>query len=319
MGVANRIIQILESSGTSDEFISLMCHGVGSDQNKLSSDISLSRWVNLPGLCCQAAGGDPEWADDLAAVWLLFYSAAHLMDKVQDQDEPDPWWKDLGPGIALSTATGLFFSASLALNLLAQNPLARSIAAEISEDFNRRLLWMADGQYHELTGPPHTLDQYWVRAEAKSGFLFSLACKNGARLATSDPDILSKFEQLGLLIGLLIQIADDLEDVLPATGSNVPGQRKELAYSLPAIYTLSVAPADQQAQLNKLLSSAKTDPDAATEAIRLMNVAGATTYVLFELNRLSHQANQTIQIITTPGAARHQLNELVDKLVNPIH
>ena len=85
-----------------------MRRGIGIESGGLSSDKSLSRWVDLPGLCCQAAGGNPEWANDLTAAWILFYSAAHLMDKVQDQDEPDPWWQKLGPGVALSAATGLY-------------------------------------------------------------------------------------------------------------------------------------------------------------------------------------------------------------------
>ena len=290
--------------------------GICLDQDDLSSDKSLSRWVNLPGVCCQAAGGHTEWADDLAAAWILFYSAAHLMDKIQDQDQPDPWWQDLGPGIALSAATGLFFSASMALNQLTQNPQANSAAVDIIDNFNRNLLMMASGQYGELTGPPQSLDQYWVRAEAKSGIFFALACRNGARLATTNAGKLSGFHNAGNQIGLLIQILDDLEDILPIPGSNVAGQRKELAYSLPAVYTLTVSSSDVREQLKTLLGSARSDPVSAQEVIDLINQSGATTYVLFELNRISHEAHKAIHSAALPGAARDQLDELVDGLVN---
>lgn len=290
--------------------------GIGLDPDDLSSEKSLSRWVNLPGVCCQAAGGNPEWADDLAAAWILFYSAAHLMDKIQDQDEPDPWWQDLGPGVALSAATGLFFSASMTLNQLALNPQVNSAAIDIIDNFNRNLLMMASGQYRELTGPPQSLDQYWARAEAKSGIFFALACRNGARLASSNAGVLSGFQNLGNQIGLLIQIIDDLEDILPIPGSNVPGQRKELAYSLPAVYTLTVSASDVREQLNTLLESARSDPVSAQEAIRLINQSGATTYVLFELNRISHEAHKVIHSTALPGAARDQLDKLVNGLVN---
>lgn len=290
--------------------------GIGLDQGDLSSDKSLSRWVNLPGLCCQAAGGNPEWADDLAAAWVLYYSAAHLMDKIQDLDEPDRWWQDLGPGIALSAATGLYFSASMALNQLALNPPANSAAIDIVDNFNRNLLIMASGQYRELTGPSQTLEQYWARAEAKSGIFFALACRNGARLATSNAGILSGFQIFGNQIGLLIQILDDLEDILPIPGAKFPGQRKELAYSLPTVYTLTVSSSDVRGQLNTLLGSARSDPVAAQEVIRLINQSGATTYVLFELNRISQEAHKAIHSAALPGEACDQLDELVNGLVN---
>ncbi|HSF81459.1 MAG TPA: hypothetical protein VLA49_09505, partial [Anaerolineales bacterium] len=69
--------------------------------------------AGLPALCCQAAGGKPAWADAVTAAWLCFYQAAHLMDSLQDQDEPEPWWTEAGPGVALNVASGLYFSAAL--------------------------------------------------------------------------------------------------------------------------------------------------------------------------------------------------------------
>jgi hypothetical protein len=44
-----------------------------------------------------------------AAAWLLFYAAAHLMDSLEDRDDPDPWWQALGPSAAINIATGLYF------------------------------------------------------------------------------------------------------------------------------------------------------------------------------------------------------------------
>ncbi len=289
--------------------------GIGIDQGGLSYDKSLSRWVNLPGLCCQAAGGNPEWANDLTAAWILFYSAAHLMDKVQDQDKPDPWWQNLGPGVALSAATGLYFSASAALNMLQLNTQTNSAAADINENFYHQLLKMASGQYHGLSGPPQSLEDYWVSAVAKSGNFFALACWSGARLATSNPGLLGNYHDLGNQIGLLIQIIDDLEDILPLPGSEVPGQNKDLAYSLPAVYAISVSNADEQGQLRALIQGARSDPDAAHEAITLINQSGATTYILFELNRLSYEARQIIHRAAIPGPACDQLDELVSSLV----
>ena len=40
------------------------------------------------------------------------------MDHVEDKEEPDPWWAELGAGPVVNVATGLYFSACLALSQL---------------------------------------------------------------------------------------------------------------------------------------------------------------------------------------------------------
>jgi geranylgeranyl pyrophosphate synthase len=289
--------------------------GIGLEPQHLSSGTRLSRWADLSRLCCQAAGGDPEWADNLAAAWLLYYSAAHLMDKVQDQDEPDPWWKDRGPAVALTTATGLFFSASLSLNQIGRCFEEINTAVDICEDFNRNLLVMASGQYSQFNHPPQCLDQYWQQAIAKSGLFFALACRNGARLATTDTGILDHFNSFGKHLGLLVQIVDDLDDVLPVPGSLEAGQRKGLRYSLPAVYALTVTEGEDQLKLKSLFDLENMDPVSARKVIDLMDEAGASTYTLFELNRIAHLAHLSLCQAAKPSAARDQLEHLVDGLV----
>jgi len=134
-----------------------------------------SRWALLPGLCCQAAGGDPQWADDVAAAWLLYYVAADLMDTVEDRDEPDLWWAEMGPGFALNVASGLFFSASQALNHLHIQQETHVAASAITENFNRSFLKMCGGQHTDLVQPEPTLTQYWETVAGKSGTFFTLA------------------------------------------------------------------------------------------------------------------------------------------------
>ena len=91
-----------------------------------------SVWSALPGLCCQAAGGRAQLAEPVAAAWLLFYVAAHLMDDLEDQDNPDPWWRSLGPGAAINIATGLYFSAGLALQELSSLPLDAQTVQQVT-------------------------------------------------------------------------------------------------------------------------------------------------------------------------------------------
>ena len=249
-----------------------------------------SHLLELPGLCCQAAGGEPGWADDLALAWLLYYGAAQLMDNVQDGDEPDAWWRDQGAGFALSTASGLYFTASLALDSIHHHPATQAKAAEVIGDFLRTIMVMGSGQHADLTRPLLTLDQYWQQADTKSGAFFALGCRVGARLATSDAGVLSEYTGIGRNFGLLIQITDDLEDVCSQHDYGAPGQKRSFPRSLPVVYALEVLPPDQAARLRGCLQAAPQSEEAAQEAISWVDRSGAADYVMVEIERYKGRA-----------------------------
>ena len=277
------------------------------EREGLKSLEKLPQWTRLPSLCCQAAGGYPEWVDDLTVAWVLFYTAADLMDKVQDQDQPDPWWRDLGSGAALSVATGVYFSASLVLNELLRNPITRPSANEIIRDFYNNLLIMTSGQYRELIERVSTLEDYWEYAGAKSGVFFATACRCAARLAIDDQDLLNDFYQFGYHFGLLVQIHDDLDDIQPPTNQAAPGQKKEIARSLAVIYALSVLPPHDCKRLKWSLSKAPTDSIAAEEVVDILNRSNAALYLLTELERHRKLALDAIMRACKPSPAQETL------------
>ena len=244
-----------------------------------------SRSVLLPGLCCQAAGGDPLWTDNITSAWYLLYVAAHLMDSVQDQDEPDDWWADLGSGAALSVATGLFFSATHALNRLQDSPSTRHAAASIIEDFSLSFMHMSGGQYRDLTQPQPTLDQYWEVSSAKSGVFFALGCRCGARLATDDPQLLAAYGSFGQQIGTLVQIRDDLQDLQPPQDAELPAWGRKMSHSLATVYALEVLPHEQRDRLLKYLAVIPFDLQAVENALGLIDQSGAGLYFLVEMER----------------------------------
>jgi geranylgeranyl pyrophosphate synthase len=244
-----------------------------------------SRSVILPGLCCQAAGGNPIWADDITAAWYLLYIANHLMDSVQDQDEPDDWWADLGPGAALGVATGLFFSATHVLNRLQDSPSTCHAAASIIDDFSQSFLCMSGGQYRDLTQTQPTLDQYWEILSSKSGVFFALACRCGARLATDDPQLLAAYGSFGQQVGILVQIRDDLQDLHLPQDAELPTWGSKMSHSLATVYALEVLPHEQRDRLLKYLAVVPFDLQAVENALSLIDQSGAGLYFLVEVER----------------------------------
>lgn len=273
-----------------------------------------SRSVILPGLCCQAAGGDPTWADDVTIAWYLLYVAAHLMDSVQDQDEPEDWWADLGSGAALSVATGLFFSATQALNRLQDSPPTRHAAASIIEDFSQSFLCMSGGQYRDLTQPQPTLEQYWEVSSAKSGVFFALACRCGARLATDETELLAAYGSFGQHIGALVQIRDDLQDLQPPQAAELPAFARRLNHSLATIYALEVLPQEQRQRLQGYLAALPFDTQALENTLRLVDQSGAGLYLLVEMER--HRSQGLAALEQTSG--QPQAIEILASFLNEL-
>jgi geranylgeranyl pyrophosphate synthase len=241
-------------------------------------------------LCCQAAGGEAEWADPLTLAWLLFYAAADLMDSVQDQDEPEEWWREPGPGAALAAASGLYFSGSLALDQLHQDGNTSHAAAEIIQDFFHAFLIMTSGQYLDLSVGVTTLEEYWRLAESKSGAFFKLACRAGARLASSDTSILQAYGEYGLHLGLLIQVMDDLDDIRQLHNVLPSRLKPNIKRSLPFICALEMNSASTQERLVTCLDSADQSQLAVDELVELLDECNAAFYVTAEMEHQRQSA-----------------------------
>lgn len=237
----------------------------------------------MPGLCCQAAGGVLYWADYLAVAWLLFYTGAGIMDRIEDHDELEAYWGKLGPGVALNAASGLFFSAALALEYLRSERGENQSTSEVVQYFHRSFLEMSSGQHRDLLQPEPNLEEYWQTVAAKSGVFFALASWCGARLVTDSPEKLDLFRQFGEQVGVLVQIMDDLEDVKSPSGEHPKFKKGDINRSLPIVYALEVLTKTEGQQLRDCLKSAWKDPTKAQEALELVDRSGAVLYILTEI------------------------------------
>lgn len=271
-------------------------------------------WGLFPGLCCQAAGGQVNWADTIAASWLLFYAAADLMDSIQDQDDPASWWSARGPAVALSASTGLFFWASSLLSETSGNERTASISTDLLSDFHHSFLQMSAGQYADLVQSQPSLDQYWQTASAKSGSFFALACRSGARIATQDPERVAAFGEFGQALGVLIQILDDLEDLQWLRDSSKAINMDQITRSLPMVYALQVLPSLLRDQLMQTLKLAEKDPGAGQSVFDLIEKSGAVFFLLAEISRYRTLALDKLSLANPDSAAGEILKNLVNQI-----
>jgi geranylgeranyl pyrophosphate synthase len=277
-----------------------------------------SQWALLPGLCCQAAGGEARFADPIGAAWLLFYAAAHVMDSLEDQDDPDPWWAELGAGSVINAATGLYFSACLALQALNALPLDSQTIQQVTRQVLLPFLVMCSGQHHDLLHPSPTLEQYWRIAEAKSGAFFAMACQTGARLATTQPEIINGFQQFGLHLGLLLQILDDLQDFNELSRGKLLANPRSLSRSLPAVYLREVSSDPVKERFDALLSEADANPAAVVELTQIIEQNGGVLYLLVEMDKHYDMALAGLDLADARPPAREALVAALNKLHSPL-
>jgi geranylgeranyl pyrophosphate synthase len=310
------IERIWSEAGAWPEFIESMHLSLNQNSDKEGLDSSV--WASLPGLCCQAAGGTVQLAEPVAAAWMLFYEAAHLMDSLEDRDDPDPWWRALGPGVAINIATGLYFTATLALQELNALPLDEQTIRQVTQQVLQPFLVMCSGQHQDLVGSAPTLEQYWHIAGAKSGEFFAMACRSGARLATDQSEILSGFHQFGFNFGLLLQVLDDLEDYKGLSHSERRLNARALSRSLPAVYVREVCTDAVRDRFDQLLLRMDSDSNSVGSLTQIIEENGGTLYLLVELDKHRDLALAGLDLAGIHNQQRQALVDTLDKLYLPL-
>ena len=267
------------------DYVRAIWHVLPSSEINIEEEHRQLDWILLPSLCCQAAGGDPDDTNEIAGAWLLFYTAAHIFDSIEDQDQLDDNLVHWRPGVNINIATGLVISASSILNDLSQREHTRKIAHELGQDFFGSILAMASGQHADLVSRKLDIKQWYEIAEAKSGSFFSLACRSGARMGTSDPDKIYGYSDYGFQLGIMLQILDDMEDLKPAYDPENPYLEDGIGSSLGVAYALEVLPDDQGHQLLDWIDSGSKDSSTVNNVMTILGGCGATLYVQAELDR----------------------------------
>jgi geranylgeranyl diphosphate synthase, type I len=266
--------------------------------------------VDLVALCCAGSGGSTQSSQPLALAWNVLYTALYLLDGAEDGDLGDGPWSGWGLGAAINLSTGLLATTGLLLSRLEGAGVSAPIAEIIRVDFFGTLLSMTAGQHQDLTVAEPTLEQCWRIAEAKSGCLFALACRSGALVAGGDRELAARCGEFGRLLGLLIQIGDDLDDLWPK--ANKPSDLSGGRWTLPLAYAMMVLPSAEQARLRELLRAAPADPEAEAKARSQILAVGAALYLATESRRLHERARETLCAALPDSPARDRLLELLE-------
>ncbi|MBI9045562.1 MAG: polyprenyl synthetase family protein [Anaerolineaceae bacterium] len=256
----------------------------------MDSELSL---LHLPGLCCKAFGGNSDDAIPVSAAWYLMQRASHLLDAIEDGDNLDNLLIKFNESQILNLSTGLIFTAESILNGLEINYGIKSKKAiDIRMAFSQQILKMIDGQHLDLSIHIPNLDEAWEIAKNKSGEFFSLVCYAGGRLGTNNKKNLESLTEYGNILGVIIQIADDLDGILNNQGGSdiVAGK-----WGLPAIYSYNSDFKSQE--LKSYMEEAAINTESFNKAREIIINSGAVIYLILEVQRYKYSAEKAIEYL----------------------
>jgi geranylgeranyl pyrophosphate synthase len=239
---------------------------------------SLSVWEHPISACLAVGGGEAAALPAAAAVFCSVISI-HLVDDMLD-DDPRGDYRVLGIGPAANL--GLAFQAAGHL-LLEQADASAEIRAALQASFAKMSLATCYGQNldaRELASE----QEYWRVVETKTPPLFGEALRMGALLGGASPGTADHLARLGRILGLFIQVSDDLTDALE-TPARADWQRR--SNSLPLLYAMTAEHADREDFLR--LSARTADPEALAEAQKILFRSGAVSYCTLKLIEFSRE------------------------------
>lgn len=263
----------------------------------------------LPAVVASAFGVDMNRTLNVTSAWLLLQLSAHLLDKVEDQEVDHTMGYLERPDLMVNLSTGFIFAAEFLLDHLEKDGIDPQTAAEIRHAFNKQILHVCGGQHDDLSIAHPNLDLCWQITKVKSGMFFALGCYAGVRVATADPDILSLCWDYGMHLGMIKQIADDVESFIQQ--ENQKSDFTSGKWTLPVAYSVGILPEPNAAMLKDMLCKARYDRHAEESAREKMIQSGALLYLKLETMKHAFQANQAIRNIHIDHFVRKDLADLL--------
>lgn len=265
----------------------------------------------LPALTCQAHGGDPARAAPACAAWLLVRLAAKLLDDVEDGDvgREQP--------LHVNAASGLVALAHLCVHALAREGVPHARATRLDAALSRAILCAAGGQHRDLVATREAAsldpDGWLAIAAAKSGAPLAWAAGAGAAVAGARGARLEGYRRFGACLGVLLQIADDYNDVW---APEAPGRLRLDAPNLALAYAQFVADGADRRRLDEALDAARRGDAGATQEVgAVLTDLGAQAFVLAAGHVQRHGAVEALAATGAPPAMARRLNALLEDVM----
>lgn len=265
---------------------------------------SFNCW-DYPGIAARAAGGETEHALPAAASIYCALLSIHLVDDLLDED-PRGLYHSWGVGKTANIAVALQAAAAevLAIDELSkiQVPLQRCLA--------RMCFSTAWGQQLDADDRPGE-ERYWETIRLKTPPLFTCGLEMGALLGGATLQQSQEIAALGLPIGEMVQINDDLHDALEVPAC--PDWYRQ-GGNLAILYA-RLAPHPDRERFEQLRQLAGQE-EALRTAQDLLIKSGSVSYCAYALIEAYKRSRKIIDGLAVADTA--PLAELVESHIAPL-
>lgn len=260
---------------------------------------------DYPGIGACAVGGTVEQALPAAAAIYCSLASIHLVDDILDED-PRGIYRQWGSGKAANVALALQAAGARLLADGAPGP-GQALLQRRFADMTIATSW---GQQVDVADRPGE-EAYWETVRLKTPPLFGCALELGALLGGAAPEQAAEVGALGLPIGEMIQVGDDLHDALGVPAC--PDWRRQ-GGNLAILYA-RLAPHPDRERFEALRLEVD-DEDRLREAQELLVQSGAASYCAYNLCESYKRGRR--QIAAAGLACPEALVELLDFQIEPV-
>lgn len=253
---------------------------------------------------CEGASDDVAMAAATAVFAQLY--GIHLIDDLLDQ-EPE--------GLQTRVSVGEVANLASAFQGAAGRELVESDLT--GEEKASAVRWMSEMQIATCWGQhldsldATTEEAYWQIARAKTPPLFSFALAVGALFAGSGITRAQEYSRLGEILGLLVQVSDDLGDAIARPAA--PDWNR-YGSNLAILYARTVE--HRQRQDFEQIASRVSISSELERAQRILVECGSVSFCVYKMIEFSRQARAMLAELAPPEPA--ELERLVDHLMRPL-
>lgn len=257
-------------------------------------------------LACRAEGGDEAKAlPATVAIFCQLYGI-HLLDDLIDED-PEGKQHKYGIGTVANLASAF---QGLAIAALAESDLPEPARHDALRRMGKMQVDTCWGQQLDAWDAEDE-EAYWRLARTKTPPLFGFALALGALCAGCSLERAAEYDDLGVSLGLLVQVSDDSSDAL-----SKPAKADWLRHGSNLAILFARSTDHEQRDRFVELAAKVDDQSALQEAQEILVRCGAFSYCAYKMVEFSRGARAKIASLDPPDA--EPLLGFVDQLTRPL-
>lgn len=271
--------------------------------NRYTDTQTLDWW--LPIAACRCFGQSDVRAIPASAAVVSAQAAIILVDDILDED-PKGLHQTLGVGRSANLAMAL---ESLSFEVLGTASVPPATLLEAQQGLARMFVVTALGQDQDV-GSITNEAEYWQAVTNKSTPFYGLALQLGGQTAEAPPKACKHLYDLGVLVGEIVQLHDDLFDALDPT---VKPDWSPDTSNLLILYSLTVDHEDRHEFSSSLRTAAQ--PEVLKRLQSILVSSGAVSYCLYQLTIRHKKCRELASLANLPNHS--PLNDLLEYQIAP--